>query len=603
MRRLLFVTLLVAGPLFGAPKTTALTGRVTSGGRGVTGASVTAASTVLQRPRTTTTNATGRFWLEALPPGTYDVTLSGKGLQTLTRRVVIELGRVSRVEATLEVSEDEESVTSTATTIDVADTTAITTVRTADEIDRMPVRRDLFNATYTVPGPFDERRLQEIDEVPWFSNTDIGGEPFDQLTVFRAALPVESRAFGPHQVDVRTRSGGEQLTVSVRDTLSSGDWTAERHPFIVQDGGVEHYLESSSGGRVLPERLWFFAAGWAGDYGESPFYENIDGYEVKLTGALGRQQTVVAEHVKGSIDYYPGIRLREQLTALSHIAQFGASLTTQVVAARSASTSTVLREPAPVEPGTDTVSGKATLFAAGHLVSAGFDSNTGRFGDTRGVFLNDRWWLSRWTIEAGARMDDWSVHNVVSPRLALTYDVRGDGRRAVLGAFRRYALQDGSELDELALGYAAALGASGRMRVDAIRRHTDQTSGLSLVADAGYRLFDRLELGGNYTWTDYEESFLTPVVPNHVFNAWVSADWPIGSQTLGGTVVERYSSAPVPAVLHYTTVLSTDAMLRYTRPVGRTALTLAAEGENLFNHAPYETQLPRTFRLWARVRL
>src|SRR5215212_10533989 len=90
---------LLAPPLSAAVSTSALTGRVTSGGTAVANATVTAASARLQQPRVTVTGRRGTYWLGALPPGEYEVTFASKGMQTLTRRAVVELARIARADA------------------------------------------------------------------------------------------------------------------------------------------------------------------------------------------------------------------------------------------------------------------------------------------------------------------------------------------------------------------------------------------------------------------------------------------------------------------------------------------------------------------------
>src|ERR1041384_856611 len=107
-RFLIALLLLVATPLSAAVSTSALTGRVTSGGKAVANATITATSATLQHERVTTTGPSGTYWLGALPPGDYEVTFASKGLQTLTRSAVVALARVARADAQLEPSEDEE---------------------------------------------------------------------------------------------------------------------------------------------------------------------------------------------------------------------------------------------------------------------------------------------------------------------------------------------------------------------------------------------------------------------------------------------------------------------------------------------------------------
>src|ERR1043165_1863048 len=117
---------LLAPTVSASTTSSAITGRVMIGDAPASGVTVTATSAALMQPRTTMTGARGTYWLGELPPGLYDVTFSHPGATTLTRRAKVELARVAHADAKLEPNADEESVTSTATQLSVADTTAIT---------------------------------------------------------------------------------------------------------------------------------------------------------------------------------------------------------------------------------------------------------------------------------------------------------------------------------------------------------------------------------------------------------------------------------------------------------------------------------------------
>ena len=73
--RLLFA-LWLALPALANITSASLTGRVVVADAPASGVTVTASSSALQHPRATMTNAHGRYWLGALPPGTYDVTFT-----------------------------------------------------------------------------------------------------------------------------------------------------------------------------------------------------------------------------------------------------------------------------------------------------------------------------------------------------------------------------------------------------------------------------------------------------------------------------------------------------------------------------------------------
>ncbi|HYI10655.1 MAG TPA: carboxypeptidase-like regulatory domain-containing protein [Thermoanaerobaculia bacterium] len=473
----LFVMLLAAAGASASLPTSALTGRVTAGDAPAEGVTVTLTSTALQQPRTTATGPRGTYWAAALPPGVYDVTFSRTGMTTLTRRAVVELGRVARADARLEPSEEEDSVTSTATTISVGDTTPVTTHFTETELDRLPTGRDVAPLA---PGANNEEVL--LDGAFRSSPAFLGEELVHEVTVFRGGLPVDEKL--PAVVHASTRSGGEELFLSLRAT----------HASVSGDDGL--LLESASGGRIIRERLWFFGAGWSGDRPmTSHGTRNLRGLLFKLTAQPFAAHSVSAMYLDAE----------ESDVALMHTGTYGARATTEL---RLNDRSTL---------------GKATYFlptarGGDHVLTAGA-------GDSA-LFVNDRWSRGHWTLSAGLRHED----NDTLPRLALAYDVHQDGRRAVIATHGEYgATRVEPSIRLTTLGYAAAIGTSGTARADLVRRgDVDE-----LQMEARYSLFGRLDTGASLTLSDEE----------HRGAAWAGAQLPAGNHEAGFTLLESYEEA------------------------------------------------------------
>src|SRR5687767_10396035 len=94
---------LVAAPAY-AQQTGAIVGKVVdSGGLALPGVTVEATSEVLPAPRTTTTGGAGEYRLPALPPGTYTLTFTLSGMQTVTRQAEVQLAQEVTANATLGV--------------------------------------------------------------------------------------------------------------------------------------------------------------------------------------------------------------------------------------------------------------------------------------------------------------------------------------------------------------------------------------------------------------------------------------------------------------------------------------------------------------------
>ena len=595
--------LFLAPRLVAAVSTSALTGRVTSGGKAVANATVTATSHALQHERVTVTGPSGTYWLGALPPGDYDVTFASKGLQTLTRRAVVELARIARADAQLEPSEDEESVTSTATTISVVHDNALTFHRNAKALDRLPLPITIGAAAYLAPATFSFAPSIEIDETAVRSQQDlIQNETAEELTFVRGVTPLEYGRGGDTAVAARTHSGGEELSVSLRDTITSRRWLGGAFAPLGGDEGLKHFLESASGGHLIPNRLWFFGAGWGGSRADGIGHDQ-HGLELKLTAQLDNRQNLAATYIDNENDYDFGNDAESSLVSLVHVAQWSPRLTSEIAAGRTRLAQTI----GPFEPASvhdDVVSAKASFVAGDHVVSGGVDYANGLFRNSHALFVSDRLWLDRWVVNAGLRYGDSgeplpyapggaqpSNDSQLGAQLAAAYDLRGRGRNAITASATRYS----SSSNELTLGYVMALGSTGSARLIAI--HKDLAAFLSytsLQLDSSYRLFDRFEAGLNYTYTDSYR------VPPHVANAWFSAEIPLGTQSVAAMLAYRYASALNDSVGDNRS--SVDVALRYTLPVLRVALTFAAEALNAVGSGG-GLQDPRIVRGWIRVRL
>ncbi|PYQ28385.1 MAG: hypothetical protein DMF56_16385 [Acidobacteria bacterium] len=559
--------LLFAPHMFAAVSTSALTGRITSAGKPVANATVTATSPALQAPRVTTTGASGTYWLGALPPGQYDVTFAHVGLQSLTRRAVVELARIARADAQLEPSEDEDSVTSTATTISVVHDTALSLHRNAKQLDQLPVPIDYTTALYLSPDRFPNAPFIETD------GGGIQSETIDEMTFIRAVTPLElAPTSAATAIVTRTRTGGEDFTFSLRDTITKGG---------------RHFGEIASGGRIIPSRLWFFAAGWDGDRADRfTFHER--GFELKLTAQLDPRQNLTAAHSDDFIG----------LTVVDHVAQWTPRFLTEVSALRLQGFDQ------------DNVSAKASFVAGDHVLSAGIDSTSGNV-DQRGLFISDRLWRNRWLFNAGIRygrisgigynVGGFSDDDGLSAQVAAAYDLRGRGRNAITASATRYSFY-ANHLDEFTVGYVMALGSTGSARLNVIHDdYVSQQSRTLIQLDSNYRLFDRFEAGVNYTYMRSDFN-----LPAHTANAWLSADIPLGEQALGIMVAYRFTSsfqffAPDDENAF-------DIALRYTVPIKRVALTIGADAANVFDQFVFAPQAAgpqsgRVTRGWVRLRL
>jgi hypothetical protein len=537
--------------------TSAMTGRVRSEGRPAAGVTVTASSPLLQAPRSTTTSRRGTWWIGAIPPGAYEVTFSGPGLQSLTRRVVVELARVARADALLEPSEDEESITSTVRNIAVTDTTAITTHFDDATLDRLPIRRDASMVAGTAPGEADDPLLVAGGIVA--GTSILGEEAVEQITVIRGAPPIEYDRYGSSVVVGQLRTGRSAPYLSLRSTLSHDGWMP-RERSIRGRRGLRHLLETASGGRLFEERLSLFAAGWSGD-DASAGIRSLRGLTFNAAAQLGSGHNIGATW----IDSAAAVDTIDASTSVRAIRYTGVSgrFVTQAVASRSENDLDVLSR------GDDLIAARTALRISDHVISAGFDAWNTSDEDRASVFIADRWSANRWTVDAGVRHEIGDLDGHTVPRIALTWDLLGNGRRAVSASHGQYLdePQDGSRIVRSStLGFASAIGMSGTARIDMIRRSADGVIRNGVEGEARYRLFDRFEAGGNYTWLDSDTTFL-----RHKANLWLGAAFPFRDRDeLGVTLLYRYRDEQLRSHV-------ADLGLRYALPLRRTRLTVAAD--------------------------
>jgi Carboxypeptidase regulatory-like domain len=552
-RRAAALLLMLALPAFANITSSSLTGRAQIGGAPASGVTVTVTSPVLQAPRTTLTDARGRYWLDTLPPGVYDVTFSLAAHTTLTKRAVLDLARVARADAMLEPNPDEDATTSTAVTVSVADTIFPTTHFDDRALDRLPTGR--LGSASLAPGSRYGNAV--VDGVPGGAITS--EDTIEQMTIVNGVSPVEWETLAGSAIALRTRSGGEELFFTLRDTITS------------DDDDFEHFGEGTAGGRIVPERLWFFAGAWHGReaYPGSPRFEGV---LAKLDGQLGSSHHLGLSYSDTRQAFGPS-GFDYDTASLRYTGVAGPWFTSEVVAARTENA--------------DFVSGRASYHLTDHVLTAGWT-------DSGSFFASDRWSYARWNVYAGVRHDDGKL----APRAAVSYDLHGNGSRAIVATWGEYAAPARApEMRVMSLGFASALASGGSARVDFIRRESGAFWQHDLQLDARYRLFDRFEAGGTYTLTNrFRSPFPEPFVAKHVVNAWAGVELPLGPHEIGVTLQQSYADYAVR------TVAPTNLAVRYAIPFSRANLLLAVDGSNIFLQGD-PGFAPRDYRFWLRLRI
>ncbi len=319
-----------------AQTSASLTGVVSAEGHPLPGTTVTVTSPVLQGSRVTVTGETGAYDFSALPPGVYKISFAFSGMVTMSRQSTLRLSQVTRVDVSMRLTGD--VITVTAGAPSVLETPEVSTNMTLPFIERLPVLRNqlataqfapgvsgntLGNGELAIAGGPGYDNLVLVNGVVVTENTRGQMRPMyvedaiQETTVLTGAISAQYGRFSGGVVNTITKSGGNELAGSLRDSLSNPSWSAQSPAGEARENNLNHVGEGTLGGYVVRDRLWFFGAGrWAKNdtarqtlsipalttnpvSPSSPAISYAEGndqkrYEAKLTGQIGARQTVAA---------------------------------------------------------------------------------------------------------------------------------------------------------------------------------------------------------------------------------------------------------------------------------------------------------------------
>jgi hypothetical protein len=311
--------ILLAISLF-AQTTASLTGVVTSAGKPVAGVTVTVRSDALQGTRTTTTSEGGTYDFAALPPGTYRVRAGN-----MVRTSELRLAQTARADIEIEFHED---MVVAADRPSVLESPQVSTNLPLRQIERLPLQRNQLATAQFAPGVnpnvLSNGQLQ-ISGAPGYDNLvlvngvvvteNVRGQirpmyvedAIQETTVLTGAISAEYGRFTGGVVSTITKSGGNQLSGSMRDSLSSPAWSAQTPAGEEREHTLSHIWEATLGGPAVRDRLWFFTSGrWAkNDMARqtisAPPISYTEGndqkrYEAKLSGAINASHHLSATY-------------------------------------------------------------------------------------------------------------------------------------------------------------------------------------------------------------------------------------------------------------------------------------------------------------------
>jgi hypothetical protein len=317
---------LLGGVAMGQGTTGSLVGTVTAEGASLPGVTVTLASPALQGTRTAVTGDAGGYAFPSLPPGDYSVTFELSGMQTVTKKLRVNLAQTVRGDADLKPSALTEAITVTASAPAALETTEVSTNFTSETIAELPtLNRTIATAALIAPGVNDAgpnkqvviSGAQSYDNLFLVNgvvvNENLRGQPHNlfiedaiqETTVLTGgAISAEYGRFTGGVVSTITKSGGNEFSGSFRDSFRNDDWQSKTDFAGEADhiDDINSVYEATLGGRILRDRLWFFVAGRDEESSTSaettvtriPFAQGVEErrLEGKLTGNIGKHSLV-----------------------------------------------------------------------------------------------------------------------------------------------------------------------------------------------------------------------------------------------------------------------------------------------------------------------
>jgi hypothetical protein len=335
-KRIILVCLFAVLPitLFAQGTSGTLDGTVTSGGSPLPGVLVTISSPALQGTRSTVTGEGGGYRFAALPPGAYTVRFELEGMQQVGKSVTIGLAQSSRADAEMRMASVGEAMTVTASAPAVVETTQVTSNFESKLINELPGGRTINDITLLSPGVTEAAVNDQITISGAMSfdnlflvngviiNENLRGQPHDlfiedaikETTVLTGGVSAEYGKFTGGVVSTLTKSGGNDFSGSLRDTVNNPSWT-DKTAYAAQVDPLDEInetYEGTFGGRIIYDRLWFFTAGRMEDrqtrlqlrLTNIPYVETRENqrWEGKLTGQITPRHNVIGSYLVSNND-------------------------------------------------------------------------------------------------------------------------------------------------------------------------------------------------------------------------------------------------------------------------------------------------------------
>jgi hypothetical protein len=294
-----------AGPL-AAQQTGSIRGKVaTTDGATLPGVIVSARSDVLPQPREAVTGANGEYLLPALPPGAYTLEFAMSGMQTVTRKAVVQLAQATPLDVTLGIGLSEEITVTAESSIIDKDSATLASGLSNEQILGLPMAQEYRDLQKLIPGvqyTQDQTRGPSAggsgqDNVYNFDGVNVtlplfgtlSAEPAShdiaQVTVIKGgARAVDFDRAGGFSIDSVSKSGTSEFHGTLSYQLQTAGMSSELASGIQSRYEKDaDWLNLNLGGPVLKDRLFFYGSYYrptverqnaANLYGELPSFES-----------------------------------------------------------------------------------------------------------------------------------------------------------------------------------------------------------------------------------------------------------------------------------------------------------------------------------------
>ncbi len=283
------ILLLASGALAQAP-TGDVTGRVMADGKALPGVTVTATSPSLQGSRVVVSGGNGAFKLAFLPAGEYQITYELEGFSTAVQTVVVAAAQNKNLgDLELKVADVVEEIVITSALETVSEGISAETTYSIDEIEDLPVQRNIRSAALLTPGVSASGPKQGTSRAAALVisgamsfeslylvngvvvNENLRGQALDlfiedaiqEFTAVASGVSAEYGRFTGGVVNVLTKSGGNEFSGSYRRSYTQADWTRKTDKFKATEvlSDVRNATdEFTLGGPFWKDHIWFFGA-------------------------------------------------------------------------------------------------------------------------------------------------------------------------------------------------------------------------------------------------------------------------------------------------------------------------------------------------------